>query len=217
MKTRILLVLLLLALVPTAARAQAQGGDPGQRIEAALQRAAATGIPASLLRSKVAEGQAKGYPLSRVATGVERRLELLSRARDVMGGAAATASDLSVGADALAAGVDGDALRTLARTAPADRRAVAIAVLAQLVQQGHGSERALERVQLALAEGPEALRRLPALEGAPGRERSRFAGQTERGGGPPKAIPDPARGRAMVEGSEQPQPAGLQGKPKGRP
>lgn len=214
MKTRILLVLLLLALAPIAAQAQ-QAGDPGRRIEAAMQRAASSGIPVSLLRSKVAEGRAKGVAPAVVAAAVERRLELLSRAREVMGGAAAGAPDLSVGADALAAGVDAEALRTLARTAPAGQRTVAIAVLAQLVQQGHGSESALERVQLALQQGPEALRSLPALEGVPGRGRSRFAGEPDRRGGPPKAIPDPARGRGA--GMVEAQPAGLQGKPKGRP
>jgi hypothetical protein len=194
MMQRILFTALLLALAPLPAHAQGNPG-PEERIEAALRRAEAAGVPASLLESKVAEGKAKGVPMERIATAVERRLVLLARAREVMGGPA-SASELRVAADALAAGVSGEVLDDLARTAPANQRAVAIAVLTQLVQQGEASERALQRVQVAMARGPEALRRLPALGGGRGRQDALAEGQ---GAAPPKNIPGPPgveRGRS---------------------
>lgn len=158
---RIPFIAVLLLLAPLSLGAQGQG-DPAQRIEAARRRADATGIPVSLLDLKVAEGRAKGAPADRIAGAVEVRLSLLSRAREAMGvaGRSLSAADLSAGADALSAGVSTEALGSLTRTAPGDRRAVAIAVLAQLVQEGDRSDRALERVRMALA-NPETLRTLP--------------------------------------------------------
>ncbi len=167
---RIPFIAVLLLLAPLSLGAQGQG-DPAQRIEAARRRADATGIPVSLLDLKVAEGRAKGVPADRIAGAVEIRLSLLGRAREAMAAAGRgplSAADLSAGADALAAGVSAEALGSLTRSAPGDRRAVAIAVLAQLVQEGDRSDRALERVRLALA-NPETLRTLP--------------GQVKRGGG----------------------------------
>jgi len=192
-------------------------GTPEQRIAAARQRATAAGIPVSLLDGKVAEGRAKGVPMDRIAAAVERRLASLQRARDAMvGGArppALTPSDLNVGADALDAGVEPAALGRLAREAGADRRAVAIAVLTQLVQQGMASEQALARVTAALARDPDALRRLPgeARGGGQGQGEARRGppdgrgpanavthGGQARGGGPPTSVPGAAgkgRGR----------------------
>lgn len=160
MKRILLIAALCLAPLPLGAQGP---GDAAQRIEAAKRRAQETGVPVSLLESKVAEGRAKSIPVERIAAAVEQRLVLLSRARDAMAGASRTplsAADLKVGADALAAGVGEEALGALTRSAPGDRRAVAIAVLAQLVQEGDRPERALERVRLALG-NPESLRTLP--------------------------------------------------------
>ncbi|HEX2094762.1 MAG TPA: hypothetical protein VHG28_20325 [Longimicrobiaceae bacterium] len=188
-----ILTIAILLLAPVTLGAQGTG-DAAQRIEAAKRRAEAVGVPVGLLESKVAEGRAKGVPLDRIAVAVENRLALLVRAREAMG-AGVTAADLSVGADALMAGVSGESLAALTRTAPADRRAVAIAVLTQLVQQGEASERALERVRLALAD-PEALRSLPGERrgGPPDRERP---GLAQRGDaprtGPPTSIGTPGR------------------------
>ncbi len=190
---RILMIAACLLLAPPSLGAQG-GGDPAQRIEAARRRAGAEGVPVSLLQSKVAEGQAKGVPLDRIAAAVENRLALLVRARSAMGPAAVPA-DLAVGADALAAGVSGEALASLTRAAPGDRRAMAIAVLTQLVQQGEASERALERVRLAMA-NPESLRSLPGQGRANPlqRERPGYAelGETRRAG-PPTSIPTPGK------------------------
>jgi hypothetical protein len=184
---RILLIAACLLFAPLSLGAQGQG-DPAQRIEAARRRAEATGIPVSLLDLKVAEGRAKGIPADRIAGAVEIRLSLLARAREAMAGsgrAALTAADLSAGADALGAGVSAEALGSLSRTAPGDRRAVAIAVLAQLVQEGDRSDRALERVRLALA-NPETLRQLP--------------GQVRRGNGNANGLQGERPGNAEAAG-----------------
>jgi hypothetical protein len=194
---RIPFIAVLLLLAPLSLGAQGQG-DPAQRIEAARRRADATGIPVSLLDLKVAEGRAKGAPADRIAGAVEIRLSLLSRAREAMAGAgrgALSAADLSAGADALAAGVSTDALGSLTRSAPGDRRAVAIAVLAQLVQEGDRSDRALERVRLALA-NPETLRTLPGqvrrgngnANGLKGEQRPGNADGVGLANGPPNGV-----------------------------
>lgn len=212
---RILVALwLALAALPGAVQAQAQ--DPQQRIETARQRAESAGIPVALLDSKVAEGRAKGVPMDRIAGAVERRLAALMRAREAMAGAPrgapVTQADLSVGADAIEAGVEPRVLGRLAAAAPGDRRAVAIAVLTELVSQGESSEQALARVSSALQRGPDALRRLPgeaASERArrgppPGRGNPGQNGVRGRGqGGPPAAVPGPTErpGRGRGRGS----------------
>lgn len=226
MSTLRFLLVLLAALAGLPATAGAQ--DPQQRIDTALRRAEAAGIPVSLLNGKVAEGRAKGVSPDRIAVAVERRLVSLGRARDAMAGvprtAPVTAADLSVGADAIEAGVDPAVLGRLTSTAPAADRAVAINVLTQLVSGGESSERALARVTAALARGPEALRRLPGESGAgPGRGRgpdgagppgqggNRGSGAQGRGrgqGGPPASVPGPTerpgRGREDNPGKGKP-------------
>ncbi len=215
------LVAALLAL-PSAAGAQ----DPQQRIDAARQRAEAGGIPVALLDSKVAEGRAKGVPMDRIAVAVERRLATLGRARDAMAGAPRTApvsaADLSVGADALEAGVEPAVLGRLTVAAPGNQRAQAIAMLAELVAGGESSERALARVTAALTRGPEALRNLPgeaasergrgnanAPPGQGNNGRGNNAGGRGRGqGGPPASVPGPTerpdRGRGNNPGKGNP-------------
>jgi hypothetical protein len=204
MKTQRWILVLLLALAGVPAAAHGQPAE--QRIEAARRQAQSAGIPVSLLESKVAEGRAKGVPMERIAAAVERRLASLSAARTAMAAAPRTApvtpADLSVGADALEAGVQPGVLGQLAAAAPASHRAMAIAALTQLVSQGESSERALARVQAALRSGPEALRRLPGEAAAersrrgapPGQGPSRGNGANGRGrgnGGPPASVPGP--------------------------
>jgi hypothetical protein len=219
MIVRLFVVLwLVLAAFPAAAHAQ----DPQQRIDAARRRAESAGIPVALLDSKVAEGRAKGVPMDRIAVAVERRLGALSRAREAMAGAPRNApvssADLSVGADAIEAGVDPGALGRLAAAAPGDRRAVAIAVLTELVSQGESSERALARVSAALQRGPDALRRLPGEAASersrgngppPGRGNQGQGGARGRGqGGPPAAVPGPTErpGRGKGRGNNPNRP-----------
>lgn len=144
-------------------------GTPGARIDGVLARALDAGIPVSLLESKIAEGKAKGVPLDRIAGAVEARLAGLLRASHILDAAgigSVTEGDLAVAADAIQAGVGTSTVLDVARTVPGRRRAVAIAVLADLVQLGLPSASALVRVNAALAKGPSALANLRAKTAA---------------------------------------------------
>ncbi|MDQ3607036.1 MAG: hypothetical protein M3418_12735 [Gemmatimonadota bacterium] len=223
----VVLAVALLVLGVSSLHAQT-ASDAQQRIERAKERATATGIPVSLLESKVAEGMAKGVPMERIAGAVESRLAALTRARTVMslGEREWSPADLSVGADALQEGVSEQALRSVSRAAPPDQRAVAIAVLTHLVQQGDDPNQALARVQAALQRGPEALRNLPAEAAAERERRGRGEGRPPNGGngamkhenrlvgqgGPPAAVPAPGK----KQGSEKPKEKNRPEKP-GKP
>ena len=193
MKRFLVLAMIGLAMAPGAAMAQQ---DAAARIDAARRSAADAGIPVSLLDSRVAEGRAKGIPLDRIAAVVERRAAALTQARQAMSAAPGlTSSDLSAGADALEAGLGGNALRAVIQGARAEDRPVAIAVLTFLHQQGVPVDQAVARVREAVARGPEALRTLPSQ--ATGRERrgppEGVGRPTGVGGGPPASVPAPGK------------------------
>jgi hypothetical protein len=152
-------LLMFSAVVPVAAQAQtttseATGKANAQaRIEATMGAAIHAKIPTALLESKIAEGKAKGVSQDRIAMAVEARLNGLMRASEALKRAdveVASQSELAVSADALEAGVSENALVKVSRSAPAERRAVAVATLTGLVQLGHASEVALARVSAAL-------------------------------------------------------------------
>jgi hypothetical protein len=170
---------------------------PEQRIDGALERALVTGVPVELLESKVAEGRAKGIPAARIAPVIEQRLEVLRRVKTDFGDRQQlTSAELGVAADAVQSGVSAVAVAAVGERAPRDRRAVAIAVLTELVKQGHASEVALARVTEALARGGDALSNLPAQSsgrgnGPPGEVSGRGVGGqgNGRGNGPPGGVP----------------------------
>jgi hypothetical protein len=207
------LTILMLLVIPICALAQA-AGDAASRIETAIQRARAAGLPVALLESKVNEGRAKGVPEERIAAAVEQRLESIGRARDMMRRIPdITATDLSVGADALEAGIGEDVLMSLVRGAPGTQRAVAVAVLTQLVHLGEAPRPALEMVRQALQRGPAALQRLPAEVASRQQLRDLVDGVRPRdGGGPgagrarPGAPPEATPPRGTRPGAGQPRP-----------
>lgn len=219
-----LFVLAMLA-VPVAGAAQ-QGAD--DRIEAALRRVSAEGIPADLLRNRVAEGRAKRVPADRIAEAVERRASSLIRANQVMREAVGRSdgAELSAAADAIEAGIGAGAVAEIARSSGAEDRAVALAVLTYLHgQQGLPVDEALTRVQGALRQGPDALRTLPAQAAAArGRGRANAPGQAgspAAGGGrgnsgaagPPASVPGPRN----PPGTGRPDnPGGDRGQGQGR-
>ncbi|HET6762628.1 MAG TPA: hypothetical protein VFH27_03125, partial [Longimicrobiaceae bacterium] len=150
------------------------------------------------------------------------------RAHEAMGagprGAPVTAGDLNVAADAIEGGVTPAALGALTASAPGDRRAVAIAVLTQLVRAGVPVESALAQVQAA-ARGPaDALRDLPAKAAAAQAEHGRGAPNPGRGigggvgggrghtGGPPSSVPSPGTNPGRGKGKPA-NPGGGHGKP----
>lgn len=169
-------VLLLLAATLLPVTAAAQSAD--QQVQDALEQAEEMGIPTSLLQSKIDEGRAKGVPMDRIAAAVQRRLDGLSQARSALEGIPdVSTGDLDVSADALQSGVSAEVLAALAESAPADRRAAAIAALGYLVDANIAPQEALNRVQDALDRGPQALQNLPAQAVGPG------------AGGPPEGVP----------------------------
>jgi hypothetical protein len=114
-----------------------------------MQAAAKAEVPASLLESKVREGEAKRVPQERIAMAVEARLEALVKASNIMKRAnveARSDSEFAVAADALQAGVSEKALIQTYKGASADTRVVAVAVLTDLVRLGNNSETAFARV-----------------------------------------------------------------------
>lgn len=183
----------------SADAALAQVQPPQERINTALARAREVGIPVALLESKIAEGKAKGVSLERIATAIERRQTALERAHQALRGEPEAVSSLGVGADAIESGVSEGVLREVAGNSPRDRRNVAIAVLTELVKQGHAPEAALGRVRDAIRRGPDALSNLPAEAG--GGRRGGGPPDTQRQGnaggragaepGPPAAVPAP--------------------------
>jgi hypothetical protein len=202
-------VLMLAAAWPQAAGAQ----TPAERIQAARERAAAAGIPVSLLETKIAEGRAKGVPMDRIAGAVERREQALARANRALGGQRAVASmELGVAADAVESGVTESMLSALAGAAPQDRRALAFATLDQLVRSGQEPAAALEQVRAALGGGAEALMNLAGMAHGAGRP----------AGAPPADGTGPHGPRGTGEGAgtgpHGPRPgAPGAGAPAGRP
>jgi hypothetical protein len=150
--------------------ARGQGQQQGQqdaeaRIQAAFQTALEAGIPVALLERKQAEGRAKGVSPERIAAAVEARLQGLTRAQAAFQRGRienVTEGDLALGADALQAGVSERALIEVNRQAPQERRAVATALLADLVVLGQVPDQALARVNAALRQGPDGLASLNA-------------------------------------------------------
>jgi len=195
---RIVIAIAMMLLVPAGADL-ALAQTPQERIDTAITRAREAGIPVALLESKIAEGRAKGVPMDRIATAIERREAALGRATQALRGQPDIgAAGLAVAADAIESGVSEAVLLALVETSPRDRRAVAIAALSQLVELGHVPEAALERVRDALKRGPEALLNLPAeAAGATGRRggppdpRTPGAAGGRGQGGPPAGVPAP--------------------------
>lgn len=185
-----------LLMAPTLASAQQ---DPSARIDAALANAARAEIPVSLIQSKVQEGMAKGVPEARIAAAVEARLDALVRARNALdraGAAAVAAGDLAIAADAIQAGVGLSAVVDVMTGTPPERRAVATAVLTELVGMGVASDVALARIQSAINAGGEALVNLPAEASANARGGAR--GGNRGNAGPPAGVDASVRGGVNV-------------------
>jgi hypothetical protein len=178
----------LLAQDSTTAAGPAAGADA--RIDAALSTALEAGIPVSLLEGKIAEGKAKGVPMDRIAAAVQHRLDGLTKAKDALekaGLESTTEGELSVAADAVQGGVSQSALAAISQRSTDGSRAVAIAVLTDLVAQGHAPDQALLQVEGALARGPEALANLSAESAGAGRGQA-AAGANVAGGAGGAAV-----------------------------
>jgi hypothetical protein len=181
---------------------------PVERIEAAMERARAAGLPVEILENKRAEGQAKNIPADRIAAVIERRAAALERANQAISRARdgrPTMDELAVGTDAIEAGVSEAVLERIAATAGGERRTVAIAALAYLVDSGIMPDVALARVEEALARGGDALANLPGM--AQGRGRM----------GPPAGVPPAGRPAGVGRPDAPPRGGPPGGTPPGRP
>ena len=200
MRARYLILGLALAVAPVGAAAQQS--DAAGRIEAALSAATRADIPVSLIQSKVNEGRAKGIAEARIAAAVEARLDALVRAQGALARGRASnvsAGELSIAADALQAGVAENAMVDVMTRAPAQRRAVATAVLTELVELGVASEVALARVHAAIGQGGEALVNLPAQ--ASGNARGHGRGGVRVNVGPPAEVDAGVHGNVDLRGN----------------
>ena len=195
--------------LPAVALAQ-DAGTPEQRITAALNQAASAGIPASLLETTLAEQQAAGVAMDRIADAVEYRLDALTRARSALakGGHEVNADEMAAGADAIGVGVSNAALTKIAETedAPWERRMVAVAVLTELVDVHNipvGD--ALIEVEAALARGAGELENLPAEARAGQRPGIPAAAAGRPGfGGVPAWLGRPGGGAGRPAGAGRP-------------
>lgn len=199
MKRSTLFLMMTLAALPAAASAQsasaaangaanAQAGDPEARIAAVMGAAAKAEIPRSLLESKLEEGRAKGVAMERIAAAMEARLNGLLRAQTALqesGVTAVSEGELLVASEALTAGVSQTALAEVMAGSPGERRAVAAAVLTDLVRLGYGSPEAVVRLNGALSSGPEALVNLRAEAAASLRARGLLSTPVSGGNGRP--------------------------------
>ncbi|HEX7091935.1 MAG TPA: hypothetical protein VF192_17595 [Longimicrobiales bacterium] len=172
---------------PASQGGEEKGGNAEARIQAAMEAAVRANIPVSLLESKAKEGEAKGVPAERIAAAVEARLEALMRAQDVLDKAGveiANEGELLLAAEALRAGVSETALIEVSKAASGEQRAVATAVLTDLVRLGIASPTALARVSAALAGRAESLVNLRAEAAASLRARGELATGLPLPGGP---------------------------------
>ena len=124
------------------------------------------GVPAELLFQKALEGLAKRVPANRIVPAVQGYAGRLLQARNAFGSAPPTPLVIA-GADALQRGVPNQALQRIGQRP--DRSPMAVLVLADLVETGVSTDRALELVGEALQQRtreremlgiPEQVRRL---------------------------------------------------------
>jgi hypothetical protein len=117
-----------------------------------MGRAQARGIPLEPLEAKVREGQIKRAAPARIHSAVVALATRLDSARAALG-PASNAAELVAGADALAAGADAGALRTLRTTGGARDLAAPLGALAQLVASGVAPRRATQMIVELLKRG----------------------------------------------------------------
>lgn len=224
---------LIVAALPSALVAQ----SPESRIEAAMDRIRAVGITGELLEVRLAEGRAKGVPVSRIADAIERRASALIAASQALREISPRTelSELSAGADAVEAGIPAAVIRQVARAARSEDRPVAISVLTYLHRERNlPLDVAIRNVSAAIERGSDALRELPATaarnpgdglgnagrgadasDARPGGTAAAGPGR-QPGGGPPSGVPGP-QNRPGDPGGSGNGPPGQSGRPGADP
>lgn len=163
LRTLTLLVTILAA--PPSLQAQAGSTDADrmaqQRIDVLVRDFDRRGLPTELLRAKVAEGTAKGATQPRIADAVAllaMRVDSVAR----LLAPTVTAPELHAGAEALAAGVPGPALRTLRLAAGRRSAEPYFLFVIRLVRRGVTQDQAV-RAARALIDRQVASQTLLAL------------------------------------------------------
>lgn len=121
-------------------------------VQATVDSAAASGLPADPLVQKALEGWSKGADSARIVTAVRALARSLATAQLALG-RAAPAADLVAGAAALRAGAAPSALTTLRGLRRSEQLAVPLSVLADLLTAGVGAERAWSSVRDMASQG----------------------------------------------------------------
>ncbi len=117
-----------------------------QELEALVEASQSDGVPAELLYTKAVEGVAKGARPSQILPVVAAYADQIREARLALG-PDVPRSILVAGVDAVVRGVPPE---SLSRLAPAERTAMALVVLADLVESGVPAEDALGVVREAM-------------------------------------------------------------------
>ncbi len=148
-----LCVLLGALLASGVARAQAPAPETDrpaqQRIDAIVRDFDRRGLPAELLRAKIAEGTAKGASPARIADAVAllaARVDSVARFL----APSVTVSELHAGAEALAIGVTAPSLRTIRQAAGRHSAEPGILLVIRLVRRGVTQDQAVRAARALL-------------------------------------------------------------------
>lgn len=186
--------LAVLAVASTVLQAQTPAADPtarlrevlppavAERVIARIASARSVELPTQALENRALKFAARGVAPAEIERAINEHADRLGASRDALRSArpvTPSGDEVEAGAEALRQGVDGEAVSTLAKTAPSGRSlAVPLFVIGSLVERGLPSDAALTRVQERLrARATDAdLERMPR----------------EMGRGRPETVP-PAR------------------------
>jgi hypothetical protein len=136
------------ALLAAAVPARAWGAPMPPEVEAAVDRAAARGLPTELLMAKAAEGLAKGVAPARVATVLDDLAGGMAAAQAVLGGGAQTGEVLAAAAAASRNGASAASISRLGRL-PQPARAPALRTFGDLLGHRFPEDGAIRVVEVA--------------------------------------------------------------------
>ena len=197
---RLPVVLALMALIGAADPAHAQrdarlgarlDAATAARVQAAVDGAAADGLPTEPLVLKALEGASKNARGAQIVAVVGRLRMQLGEARTALG-PGASAEEIVAGGAALQAGLDESGLRGLRTARPEGSLVTALAVLTDLMTRGVPVETAMSAVTNLLRTGASDAQLLSFQRGverdiATGLPAAAAAGRAA--GGPPAAVP----------------------------
>ncbi len=170
--------------------------DVAQRVLNKIADARAHQLPAEALENRALKFAAKGVDPKNIERSVSEQADRMVRARSaIMSGRAAKplGEEIEAGAEVIRKGVSGEAVSTLAKSAPSGRSlAIPLFVIGSLTDRGLPSDQALKRVldRLKAHASDTELEALPGEVSAPGdgvqtRERSQSERDVGKGAGPP--------------------------------